>query len=375
MIATIPPAQIGMTIAEVDTPALLIDLDAFEYNLDKMQQDLRGSRARLRPHAKTHKCPLIARQQIDRGAVGVCCQKVGEAEAMVYGGIPDVFITNEVVGTQKLKRMAALARLARIAVCADDAIHVTACDDAARAGQVTLDVFIELDVGANRCGLEPDEILLKLARQIQASPNLRFAGLQAYHGSAQHCRTPSERRNAIDFAVSRVKETKAMLNRHGFTCPTVSGAGTGTYLIEAASGVYNELQAGSYIFMDVDYAKNLGEDGNPLDHFQHSLFVYTTVISRPAPDRAIVDAGHKAVAIDSGLPVVYERKDVEYIRASDEHGKLGLHDPACSLKIGDKLKLIPGHCDPTVNLFDWFVGIRNNRVETLWPITARGAMR
>jgi len=375
MIATIPPAQIGMPLAEVDTPALLIDLDAFEYNLAKMQNDLSDSHARLRPHAKTHKCPLIARLQIDCGAVGVCCQKAGEAEEMVFGGITDVFITNEVVGTQKLKRIAALARQARIAVCADDAVHVTAYDEAARAGQVTLDVFIELDVGANRCGLDPGENLLELARQIQRSPNLRFAGLQAYHGSAQHRRTPTERRSAIEFAVSRVKEAKALLGHHGFPCPTVSGAGTGTYLIEAASGVYDELQAGSYIFMDVDYAKNLGEDGNPLDRFQHSLFVYTTVISRSAPDRAVVDAGHKAVPLDSGLPIVSEMKDVEFVRASDEHGKLRLNNPASSLKIGDKLKLIPGHCDPTVNLFDWFVGIRNNRVETLWPITARGAMR
>ncbi|MDF1593174.1 MAG: DSD1 family PLP-dependent enzyme [Desulfobacterales bacterium] len=375
MIATIPPAQIGMPLAEVDTPALLIDLDAFEYNLAKMQNDLKDGHARLRPHAKTHKCPVIARQQIDRGAVGVCCQKAGEAEEMVFGGITDVFITNEVVGAQKLKRIAALARIARIAVCADDAVHVTAYDEAARAGQVTLDVFIELDVGANRCGREPGETLLELARQIQTSPHLRFAGLQAYHGSAQHRRTPAERRSAIEFAVSRVTEAKAMLDRHGFSCPTVSGAGTGTYLIEAASGVYDELQAGSYIFMDVDYAKNLGEDGNPLARFQHSLFVYTTVISRSAPDRAVVDAGHKAVPLDSGLPIVSGMKDVEFVRASDEHGKLSLLNPASRLKIGDKLKLIPGHCDPTVNLFDWFVGIRNNRVETLWPITARGAMR
>ena len=375
MISTIPPAQIGMPLAEVDTPALLIDLDAFEYNLAKMQQDLSGSQVRLRPHAKTHKCPLIARQQIDRGAVGVCCQKVGEAEEMVYGGIPDVFITNEVVGAQKLKRLIALARQARIAVCADDALHAIAYAEAARDGKIKLDVFIELDVGANRCGLDPGENLLKLARQIQTSPHLRFAGLQAYHGSAQHRRTPSDRRDAIAFAVSRVKEAKALLDRHGLTCPTVSGAGTGTYLIEAASGVYDELQAGSYIFMDVDYAKNLGEDGNPLDRFRHSLFVYTTVISRPVPDRAVVDAGHKAVPLDSGLPVVSEMQAVEFVRLSDEHGNLRLHNPACGLKIGDKLKLIPGHCDPTVNLFDWFAGIRNNRVESLWPITARGAMR
>ena len=166
-----------------------------------------------------------------------------------------------------------------------------------------------------------------------------------------------------------------MLEAHGISCDTVTGAGTGTYLLEAVSGVYNELQAGSYIFMDVDYAKNLDADGKPLRIFEHSLFVYTTVISRPERNRAVVDAGHKAVPVDSGLPQVYGMKDVEYGRPSDEHGKLILHDPDRDLRIGDKLLLVPGHCDPTVNLFDWYVGIRDNRVETLWPITARGAMR
>ena len=375
MITHSPPAAIGMPIETVDTPALLIDLDVFEGNIRRMNESLSGTDIRLRPHAKTHKCPVIAQRQIAAGAVGVCCQKVGEAEAMAYGGVQDIFISNEIVGQSKLHRLLSLASQAHVAVCADDPVHVAEYGKTAASHQVKLDVFVELNVGADRCGLFPGQAVLDLARQIHETPALRFAGLQAYHGPAQHKRTPSERHNAIRHAVDCVLETKSMLEAHGIPCDTVTGAGTGTYLLEAVSGVYNELQAGSYIFMDVDYAKNLDADGKPLGIFGHSLFVYTTVISRPEQNRAVVDAGHKALPVDSGLPQVYGMKDVEYGRPSDEHGKLILHDPDRDLRIGDKLLLVPGHCDPTVNLFDWYVGIRDNRVETLWPITARGAMR
>jgi len=375
LIASVPPAEIGMSLRQVDTPALLIDLDAFERNLERMRTSLTGSRTRLRPHAKTHKCPLIALQQIDRGAVGVCCQKVGEAEAMVDGGVGDVFVSNEIVGSSKLHRLLSLAEKARIAVCADDPFHVDAYGRAAGAHGAVLDVFVELNVGAERCGLDPGPAVVDLARRITQTPSLRFAGLQAYHGSAQHMRTPAERREAVRSAVQKVVETKALLETEGLGCETVTGAGTGTYLLEAASGVYDELQPGSYIFMDVDYAKNLDEAGQPQNKFEHSLFVYTTVISRPHSTRAVVDAGHKALPVDSGLPAVYGLKDVEYVSPSDEHGKLTLHHPQVQLNIGDRLMLIPGHCDPTVNLFDWYVGTRGGRVEALWPITARGAMR
>jgi 3-hydroxy-D-aspartate aldolase len=165
-----------------------------------------------------------------------------------------------------------------------------------------------------------------------------------------------------------------LLRHHGLTCEVISGAGTGTYEFEAASGIWTELQAGSYIFMDADYLKNLKADGTPGSEFESSLFVYATVMSRPAADRAILDAGLKALSIDAGMPWVVGMPDVEYIRAADEHGKLTLHDPSRVLSLETKLLLVPGHCDPTVNLYDWYVGYRNDRVETLWPITARGAV-
>lgn len=366
------PAEIGMSLAEVDTPCLILELDAFERNLNQLQQSLAGRTIKLRPHAKSHKCPQIALRQIALGAVGVCCQKVSEAEAMVDGGVKDVLIANEVVGAPKLRRLMILAARARVAVCADDAGNVAALDAAARAAGIQLDVLVEINVGANRCGVEPGAPALALAQAIVACGNLHFAGLQAYHGSAQHFRQAQQRRAATESAVEKVKDTTSLLGQAGIACERVTGAGTGTYLFEAGSSVYHELQPGSYIFMDVDYAKNeWTESGFP--RFEHSLFVWTTVMSRTGDQQAIVDAGLKASSIDSGMPRVADAPGVEFIKASDEHGVLQLNG-APGFAVGDKLKLIPGHCDPTVNLYDQFVCMRNGRVEAIWPITARGAL-
>ena len=367
-----PAAEIGMLLAEVDTPCLMLELDAFERNLKRLPESLAGRNIRLRPHAKSHKCPEIALRQIALGAAGVCVQKVSEAEALIAGGITDVLIANEVVGTPKVKLLAELNQRAHVAVCADDAGNVAALDAAARAAGVTLDVLVEIDVGAGRCGVPPGAPAVALAAQIAACRNLRFAGLQAYQGSAQHIRKVSARRDAIARAVEHVRTTTRLLGTAGIACNYVTGAGTGSYMFEAASSVYHELQAGSYIFMDADYAKNdWTESGIP--QFEHSLFVWTTVMSAPAPERAIVDAGLKASSIDSGMPRVAGYADVEFVKASDEHGVLQITG-ATRFKVGDKLRLIPGHCDPTVNLYDWFVCMRNGRVEALWPITARGAV-
>jgi 3-hydroxy-D-aspartate aldolase len=366
------PAQIGMPLAEVDTPALILDLDAFERNLGLLHASLAGRNIKVRPHAKSHKCPEIALRQMALGAVGVCCQKVSEAEAMVAGGVTDVLIANEVVGAAKLKRLMALAKRAKIAVCADHADNVAALDAAAREASVRLDVLVEVNVGANRCGVEPGEPAFKLARQIHTSQNLRFAGLQAYQGGAQHMRKTEERRAAIEAACEKVNRTTALLAHAGIACERVTGAGTGSYMFEATSSVYHELQTGSYIFMDADYARNdWTESGIP--RFEHSLFVWTTVMSCPAPDRAICDAGLKASSIDSGMPRVFDTPGVEYVKASDEHGVLKL-SAGTALPLGHKLKIVPGHCDPTVNLYDHFVCVRNGVVQALWPIAARGAL-
>ena len=362
------PASIGQRLEDVDTPALVLDLDAFEKNLATLAESIKPHAVRVRAHAKTHKCPEIARRQIAAGATGVCCQKVSEAEAMVEGGVADVLVSNEVVGKSKIERLAALSHRARIGVCVDDLENVRAL--AASGGR--LDVYVEVDVGMGRCGVAPGEAALPLVKEILAHKNLRFAGLQAYHGRAQHVRSLAERRALIAQAAQKVTETEELLNKAGIECPTVTGAGSGTYMLEAQSRVWNEIQPGSYIFMDADYGRN--EWASPLPRFQHSLFVLATVMSRPSAQIAIVDAGLKASSVDSGMPLVWERPGLVYAGASDEHGRIEVGSGAQAPRLGEKLLLVPGHCDPTVNLYDWYVCVRKGIVEALWPISARGAV-
>jgi 3-hydroxy-D-aspartate aldolase len=369
-----PPAQPGMREEEIDTPALLIDLDAFEYNLAHMAELLAPTGVKLRAHAKTHKSPVIARLQIARGAVGQCVQKVAEAEALAWGGVPDILVSNEVVGASKLARLAALARIAKVAVCADDALQVAAIEAVAEDADIRLPVLVEIDVGAGRCGVAPGPDAVALAKRIAGSKHLIFGGLQAYHGSAQHKRTGEERRTLIGNAVDASRRTVEQLRQQGLNCPIVGGAGTGTFQIESASGVYTEIQAGSYVFMDADYARNLDEAGAPVSTFRHSLFVLATVMSTPNRTIAVLDAGLKALAVDSGMPTIWQRPDIRYLSASDEHGKLDVGSETTPPKLGEKLRLVPGHCDPTVDRYDWYVGVRGGRVECLWPIAARGGM-
>ena len=366
------PAQVGQRLEEVDTPALVLELDAFENNLRTLADAVRGYPVRVRTHAKTHKCPDVARRQMALGAVGACCQKVSEAEAMVEGGIGDVLVTNEVVGAPKLERLAALATRARIGVCVDDAGNVRGLQAAAARAGARLDVYVELEVGMGRCGVAPGEPALALARAVAAAPNLRFAGLQAYNGRAQHVRTIADRRALIERAAGQVRATRALLEGAGIGCPTVTGAGSGTFMLEVESGAWDEIQPGSYAFMDADYARN--EQAAPLPRFEHALFVLATVMSRAGDTRAIVDAGLKASSVDSGMPSVWQRPGLTYALASDEHGFIEVAPGTAAPGLGEKLLLVPGHCDPTINLHDWYVCVRGGLVEALWPITARGAM-
>ncbi|MGO4172922.1 DSD1 family PLP-dependent enzyme [Bosea sp. TAF32] len=373
-----PPAQPGQSLAEIETPSLVLDLDAFERNLVAMAAFTQAHGVRLRPHAKTHKSPEIALRQIANGAVGQCCQKVAEAEILVAGGVGDVLVTNEIASPAKLDRLARLARSARIGLCVDHPDGVRDAAEAAARNDVVLDVLVEIDVGGRRCGVAPGEGAVRLAEAIARSNTLRFAGIQAYHGSAQHMRSIDERREAIERAGYGVRNTAERLAQAGLNCEIVSGAGTGTYELETQSGIWNEIQAGSYIFMDADYARNRQADGTPFRSFEHALFVLAGVMSKPVPDRAIVDAGHKAVAIDSGMPVPFRREGAIYTKPSDEHGIL-TGEPIALPHRGDRLLLIPGHCDPTVNLHDWYVCVRglhgpDAHVEAVWPVAARGAL-
>jgi 3-hydroxy-D-aspartate aldolase len=365
------PAEVGMELEDIATPALMIDLDAFEKNVEVMANFIKDNGIRHRAHAKTHKSADIALYQIVHGgACGICCQKVSEAEALVAAGITDVLVSNQVVSRRQIDRLANMARQARVIVCVDDLSNVGDLSAAAVKNGVELECLVEIDVGAGRCGVEPGRPAVDMAQRIAASKGLSFSGLQAYNGSAQHIEEFGERRAKSETAVNLAAETLEMLTREGLECGIVAGAGTGTYYFEGTSKVYNEIQCGSYVFMDVDYQKIRDAEGKPVSEFANSLFVCTSVMSHTRPDVAVCDAGLKALSVDSGLPRVHGRDDLEYIKCSDEHGVIT--DPGGMLQINDKLKLIPGHCDPTCNLYDWYVGIRNNKVECLWPVTARG---
>ena len=364
-------ARVGDPLASVDTPALVLDLDAFERNLQRMASALAGRDVRLRPHAKSHKCPEIARRQVALGAVGVCCQKVSEAAVFVEAGIADVLVTNQVVGEAKVRHLMELARKARLGVLVDHPLQVQALATAAKAQHVALDVYVEVNVGANRCGVEPGEPAAQLARQIADGAPLRFAGLQCYHGPAQHMRTREARAAAIASATEAARASVRAIEAAGLRVERITGAGTGSFVHELAGGVFNELQAGSYVFMDRDYGDNQLSDGDI--GFEHALFVRATVMSRPAADRAIVDAGLKASSVDSGMPSVWRRPDLRYVKAADEHGVIATAS-AGDLALGDTVLLVPGHCDPTVNLYDELICFRGDTVQAVWPIAARGAL-
>jgi D-serine deaminase-like pyridoxal phosphate-dependent protein len=362
----------GRPLAEVETPALLVDVARLDANIAALAEFLRrrAPGIRLRPHAKTHKCAEIARRQVAAGAVGVCCQTLGEAEAMAGGGIADILVTNEIADAGKAARLAAIASVATVSVCADDSGQVALLADAAASRGVTLGVLVEVDVGGGRCGVGSAAAALDLAASITRAPGLRFAGLQAYHGRAQHLRTHAEREAAIAGAVAAAEEAADLIRRSGIACPTITGAGTGTFEIEAASATYTELQCGSYVFMDVDYGRNARSAVGGVPDFAHALTVLTTVISRPRPERAVCDAGLKAFSLDSGPPSLALHPGLDFRGASDEHSTLGVDDGS-ELRIGDRLQLLPGHCDPTVALHDRIIAHENGVVTSVWPV-ARG---
>lgn len=366
------PARPGMPEAEIQTPCLIVDLDALDRNIARMQALADDMGVRLRAHGKMHKSADIALRQIAAGACGICCQKVSEAEAFVRGGVRDVLISNQVCGPLKIDRLARLAATARIGVCVDDPANVAYLSEAAQRHGVGIDVLVEIDIGAGRCGVAPGQPAVELARIVAAAPGLTFGGLQAYQGAAQHIYDHAERKAALDGAITQTRETVERLRVAGLPCTTVTGAGTGSFPFEGRSGVYTELQCGSYAFMDADYGRVRGADGGPLSDFENALFLLTSVMSHTKPDRAICDAGLKAQTVDSGLPVVFGRDDLTFTLCNDEHGVID--DPGGVLAVGDRLRLVPGHCDPTCNLYDWYVAVRGAEVEALWPVTARGKL-
>ncbi|RVT84260.1 DSD1 family PLP-dependent enzyme [Rhodobacteraceae bacterium CCMM004] len=368
------PALPGMDEAEIQTPCLILDLDALERNVRKMGDYARSHGMRHRVHGKMHKSVDVARLQMELGgACGVCCQKVSEAEVFARGGIADVLVSNQVRDPAKIDRLARLPKLgARTLCCVDDVANVADLSEAAQRHGTEIECLVEIDCGAGRCGVTTTPAVVEIARAIDAAPGLKFAGIQAYQGAMQHLDAYEDRKAKIDVAVAMVRDAVEALQAEGLACDIVGGGGTGSYYFESTSGVYNELQCGSYAFMDADYGRIRDAEGNRIDagEWENALFILTSVMSHAKADKAIVDAGLKAQSVDSGLPVIYGRTDVDYVKCSDEHGVVA--DPDGVLDVNDKLRLVPGHCDPTCNVHDWYVGVRGGKVETLWPVSARG---
>lgn len=358
----------------VATPALVIELQAFERNIKAMQAFCDGKGLKLRPHAKTHKSAEIARRQIAAGAVGICCAKLGEAEALADAGIDGILVTSPVVTPQAFARVVQLnARLADFMVVVDSVANVDGLGRAAAVSGKVLKVLLDLDIGLHRTGVAPGAPAMELVHRISAQTSLSFQGLQAYAGHLQHVESHADRRGRNLSALAQVTVMRDLLAAENIACPVISGGGTGTFTIDAEAGVFTELQAGSYVFMDKQYGAVKVEDDAALP-FETSLFVHTTVISSTMPGLVTTDAGLKSFATEAGPPGIASGafEGATYFFFGDEQGGVMLGGEDRVLAPGSVLRCTTPHCDPTVNLYDAYHVIEGDRLSAIWPIEARG---
>lgn len=362
-----------LTKHDLATPALLLDLDGFEQNVAKMASATKAAKRALRPHAKTHKCPEIARAQVRAGASGLCVGTLYEAEVMAAHGIPGVFLTSELVGKPKLQRWLKLAAAHRdLMVVVDNAAGARELSEAAVAAKLDLNVMLDLRVGG-RTGITPGPPAVELAQEVARLPRLKLRGIQAYAGQASHTIGFEKRHEVSRGAMTPAVETRYTLEKAGIEVPLLSAGSTGTYNIDTAMEGITELQPGSYVFMDVDYRRIGGQSGEVYTDFAPSLTVVATVISRPAPEIAIVDAGLKAFSTDRAFgPECSSLRGIKYSWGGDEHGRLELSQAEREVRLGDRLEFIIPHCDPSVNLYDRLYAVRGEKIEAVWPIAARG---
>jgi D-serine deaminase-like pyridoxal phosphate-dependent protein len=364
--------------ALLDTPALCVDLDAMERNIAAMAEFCRDKGVALRPHAKTHKSVNIAARQIAAGAVGICCATVGEAEAMAAGGVRSVLVTSPQVTPPKIARVVAinLAVENGFAVVVDHLQNVADLSEAARTSGKTLDVLVDFSSGHHRTGAATEDDAIALASAVEAADGLRFAGLQAYCGNLQHIADRTVRQDKAKRQHAVIAGLVAKLRASGFAVPVVTGAGTGTHDIDAGARVFTELQAGSYIFMDVEYIEALRDGRNALP-FETSLFVQTAVVSvasAKAPGGYVTtDAGLKCFATEGPKPEVMSGPpNATYGYAGDEHGRLFFPPAGAAPALGERIELVTPHCDPTVNLHDFYHLVRGDTLVDIWPVDARG---
>ena len=356
--------EVGAPKSEIDTPALLINYEALDRNISRMAGYFKRGDVKLRPHSKTHKNVQIARKQIAAGAVGITCAKLGEAEALADGGIDDILIANQIVGPIKIARLVQLAQRIRVAVAVDDPVNVRALSQAASAAGLTIHCLVEVNVGMNRCGVEPGEPALRLAEQVAQSEGLVFGGIQAYEGHLVNLMPLQERAARVRVDVQKAVDSRRLIEKHGIAVPVVSGAGTGSFKITMGIDGVNEIQAGSYATMDGKY-KQVGAE------FEYALTILVTVISRPSAEIAVIDAGLKGMTSEFGLPTVLV-EGATLMGLSEEHGKMTLSGAARDLKAGDKIEILPSHGCTTINLYENFHVMEDDRLKDIWKIVGRG---
>ena len=360
------------SIWDIPTPALLIDREAMERNLGKMKTYLSGTNAGLRPHTKTHKSPIIAQMQMDYGAVGVCAAKVSEAEVMFEGGLKDILITSPIATADKIRRVMALASQSdRVRLVVDREDNVKNLNEAAKAAEVELGVMIDLRLGWIRTGIDHGQPAMDLLKAIDQSSNLRFYGIQAYAGPVQHVKGFDNRKVASEKALAPAQQLKKEIMKAGYPEPVLSVGGTGTYSIDSSLEGVTDIQAGSYLFMDVDYRMIGGREGDLYTDFEPSLYVLSTAISQPMPGSITIDAGAKSFSKDK-KPQLKDITGMEYSFAGDEHGILKFTDPSREVVVGDKVLLLTPHCDPTINLYDNYYVYTGEEVQDVWPVAGRG---
>ena len=353
-----------MKIQNIPTPALIVDQTIFDANALAMQKLLKGSNLKLRPHYKSHKCADIALMQIENGAIGLTCAKLDEAIDLIDSGVGNVLIANQIVDPFKIAKLAHLAKCCKLTVCVDNEENAVAISNACKLAGSTVYFLIEYEVGMERCGIANKEDILALAKVIKGLDNVEFEGIQAYAGHISHVESLGKRRLAISKNYDKIKELISYLSKNGIEVKTLSGGSTGTSVIKAKEGLYTELQAGSYLFMDSTYSElNLP--------FENSLFVLSTVVSVNG-NIAVVDAGVKSCGVDQGMPKCVDF-EAQKIVASEEHFQL--HNPSKKLKVGDKVLLIPGHCCSTVNLHDKIYFVKDDKVVKRVLVTARGCSK
>ena len=366
--------QIGDAIETLDTPAMIIDLPLMEANIVKLMGAFRGREVSVRPHLKTVKSPELAHLLLKAGAIGGCVAKVSEAEVMARTGIEDLLITSEIVGTPKLARLVALVREhPKVKVVVDSVTGVQALNKAMQNATLHVNVLIDVNVGQNRCGVTPGQEAVALAQAIGGLSNVHLIGVQGYEGHLQHIHDASEREQRCRASMQLLTTTASQLKEMGFPIEIVTTGGTGTAEICASCEGITEVQPGSFIFMDTDYRNALGSV------YTNALTILSTVISRPTPERAVVDAGLKSLSIDSGMAEPQGYPDVTYRPGGDEHGILTWHQgtqtPSSKLNIGERIAFIPSHIDTTINLHDTYYACRDGRIEAIWSVATRGMVQ